>query len=693
MKPTFDATDTGLEIIDPIERRRYHLQTPRAVSPEPVEEHGIPFPIGTAAQIVTDEIVLPTMNRVLVRNKEGLMKAEVQSDDHAYFPHGTYNLDISGSLKVYAHINSSVYIYSDNEQTHISFDGETQCLIGARSFHRRPADTITTTTKPTDVMEAVSIFSSALKTTSAERSYPTLRGHPPMLEVGDELEIPDTLTELETGIEIVVPPKLQDIFVVTPLSYYLGATIRSGSEPQIMTESGYTYSLCGPDGFENTVKRVLKHIFVLDCVVRTEGPTPLPLYRRKAIEPLLEFDLEEMYSRPLHERVQAYLEVDSASIDEYYPNWRLETQVNAVAETIDFLPFLADELAIISIDEKTETPEPTKETVEAIDSFTRADFVRSASPIRGNQETPISDSDTADHPPQTTITQVWQSIHGTDINSTTPVSAYYNRIGRTPRPDPIEIEVVCNDAEMQDELESVNGFYGTHNRLPFNVSIHYDFTTAELKNTLATESDFFHYIGHIDREGFQCSDGKFDASTMDSVGVEAFLLNACQSHDQGLHLIDAGSIGGIVTLGDIVNSGAVKMGSVIAQLLNGGFPLYAALDVARIENIIGQQYLIVGDGRATIAQSETAMPDICLVRQGEDGYESNIIAYGEVRSSNGGVFTPDIDPIEDYYIIPDQTGWFPTDISQLGEFFDIGRFPVLFENQLYWSDTIEMDIL
>ncbi len=134
---------------------------------------------------------------------------------------------------------------------------------------------------------------------------------------------------------------------------------------------------------------------------------------------------------------------------------------------------------------------------------------------------------------------------------------------------------------------------------------------------------------------------------MDSVGVEAFLLNACQSHDQGLHLIDAGSIGGIVTLGDIVNSGAVKMGSVIAQLLNGGFPLYAALDVARIENIIGQQYLIVGDGRATIAQSETAMPDICLVRQGEDGYESNIIAYGEVRSSNGGVFTPDIDPIED----------------------------------------------
>ena len=36
---------------------------------------------------------------------------------------------------------------------------------------------------------ALSTLSSALKTTSVERSYPTLRGHPPALELGDALDV------------------------------------------------------------------------------------------------------------------------------------------------------------------------------------------------------------------------------------------------------------------------------------------------------------------------------------------------------------------------------------------------------------------------------------------------------------------------------------------------------------------------
>jgi hypothetical protein len=47
------------------------------------------------------------------------------------------------------------------------------------------------TTDAEDVMMAILTFRSALKTTSPERSFPTLRGHPPAIELNDRLEIPD----------------------------------------------------------------------------------------------------------------------------------------------------------------------------------------------------------------------------------------------------------------------------------------------------------------------------------------------------------------------------------------------------------------------------------------------------------------------------------------------------------------------
>ena len=687
MKPKFEATDEGLEIIDPIERRRYHLTTHRPTTPEPADQHGIPFPLGSAVRIRTDRLTLPTTNTVLVRDAEGVMKTQVQSDDQAYLPRDDYLLDISGSVKTYAKVESSAYVYSAAERTHIILGDTTSIVIGARSFHKRPAETITTTTDPADIMDAVSAFRSALKTTSPERAYPTLRGHPPRLELGDELEIPDALEYSEPDVRIEIPPTLRHIFVITPLTYYLGAEVVPGPNPQLVTESGYTHSLTD-DGFERAVERTLKQLFLLDCVVRTEGTTPLPLYRREALESRLEFDLATMYDRPLGERVEAYLNVDVDDIESYYPNWRLEIELAPADDAIEFLPFLANELAIVRTDDDgTESTPAPPETIRAVEDFTRDDFTRSTSSTRGGQSTTATSRSDAESIP--TITQSWEGIRGSRISSTTPISAFYNDIGRTPREDPIEIEVVCNDAKMREELESVNGTYGTHKQLPFNTTVNYDVTTDGLEGVLASECDFFHYIGHIDEQGFQCTDGKLDAATVDSVGAKAFLLNACQSHNQGIHLVEAGSIGGIVTLGDVVNSGAVKIGSIVAQLLNCGFPLYAALDIARIENVVGQQYLIAGDGRTTISQPETPLPDICVVEtEGESNYIS-LIAYGGVGTGKGGVFTPDLDFVDTYYIVPDQTERIPVTDSSLEGFFEQARFPILVGEQIYWSEDLE----
>ncbi|WP_255291413.1 hypothetical protein [Natrinema sp. CBA1119] len=597
-------------------------------------------------------------------------------------------------MKVYADIDSSVFIYSDNDQTYIDLDESTQVILGARSFHERPAGTITTTNDPEDVMAAVSAFGSALKTTTPERTYPTLRGHPPRLEIGDELQIPDEFAQTGTGIRIKIPPTLQNTFIVAPLAYYLDADVVSGTNSRLVTKSGYKHSLDSGRNLETTVARILKQIFFLDCVARTEGTTPLPLYEREAVESVLTFDPEVAYDQPLVKRLETYLEMPFASLQPHLPSWRLETQFKPTAEYIKFLPFVTNDLAIIKIQEEDASLSSFNSTAKkSIKEFTRSseEFHRSASSRSSRGNKTISESKSP--PTETTIRQLWAGIDGSEITSTAPLMAYENNIGRAPKDGPIEIEVICNDPDMEEELKGVNGTYGAREELPFETTIHYELTTSDLTDVLTRDSDFLHYIGHIDEDGFQCSDGKLNAATVNTVGAKAFLLNACQSHEQGIHLVKAGSIGGIVTLSNVPNSGAVSVGNLIAQLLNLGFPLYGALDIARQESIVGQQYRMVGDARTTIAQSEIGIPNICLVNEIEDGTVVNILPYISAEIRRGGVYSPRIEPVNRYKVVPHEIPDVSVTDPELKKFYEEGQFPVFCNEEIWWSDELLDDSL
>ncbi|MFB1063400.1 hypothetical protein [Natrinema sp. H-ect4] len=620
------------------------------------------------------------------------MVAKVPPSEQVDLSHGEYTLDISGPMKVYAKVDSSVDIYSDSEQTYVNLGDSTQVILGARSFHERPAGTITTTTDPEDVMAAVSAFGSALKTTTPERTYPTLRGHPPRLEIGDDLHIPNKFDREEIGIRIEVPATLQNTFIAAPLAYYLGADVVPGTSPELITESGYRYSFDCGNGFDTAVKQVLKQVFFLDCVVRTEGTTPFPLHEREMVESVLEFEPEVAYDQPLVERVETFLDVPYSTLQPYLPNWQLETQFEPTAEYIEFLPFVTNDLAVVKVQDQSDSSSVIDPAAKkAVNEFTRdsSDFVRSASSqnIRGNKAISISNN----LPQLPTILQSWTGIDNTEITSTVPLVSYESSIGRTPKDGPIEIEVICNDNDMREELESVNGTYGTRKELPFETTIHYDLTTSALAEVLARDSDFLHYIGHIDTEGFQCSDGKLNAATVDTVGAKAFLLNACQSHEQGLHLIKAGSIGGIVTFGNVVNSGAVSIGSLIAQLLNLGFPLYGALDITRQENVLGQQYRMVGDARTTIAQSETRIPNVCLVNDEKEDTRADVVPYISAEIRRGGVFFPYLEPVDLYSVIPHRIEKVSVTNAQLEDFYSEGEFPVLLNGEVQWSGELLSD--
>ncbi len=689
MKPRFNATADGLEIIDPIERHRYQFTTHEEVSPVPVDCDQIPYPIGAAVEVTTEMLTLSTRDTVYVHDEDGTM-LEVGPHEQRLLPDGSYVLDLSLPLKVYVHIESPVHIYSDPERTHVALDDTTRAVIGARSYHTRPAETITTTADPADVMQAVSTFGSALKTTAPDRSYPTLRGHPPAIWLGDELAIPDSiLPPPEDVVRIEVPPTLRHVFVVTPLAYYLGAAVVPGPEPRLCTDSGYTHAFetDGGDGFESAVARVLKQVFFLDCIVRTEGPIQLPLNERQTIEPILEFDIEAVYDQPRDRQLETYLQQSASTLQPYLPEWQLENIVPATPESVEFLPFIADDLAVIKTADDTESATTVSPACsQAIEEFTRGDFVRRSRTGSGGVPSTTKS-------PHQTITQRWTGIHSSPITSTTPLSAFHHGIDRTPRDDPIRIDVICNEDDMHAELETVNEVYGTHTELPFDVTVHDDLTTTELSDVLSQATDFCHYIGHIDADGIQCSNGKLDTSSLETVGAKAFVLNACQSHNQGIDLVEAGSIGGIVTLADVVNDGAVSVGSTIARLLNRGFPLYAALDIARQETVVGEQYRLVGDGFTTIAQSETRVPTVCSITQDDDELCVELGMYVGTGTGIGGLFSPHIESTDSYYLLPRNTGTIRMTREEFEELVTAESFPLLFENEIYWDESVLMSAL
>ncbi|WP_226377468.1 hypothetical protein [Haloterrigena turkmenica] len=620
----------------------------------------------SAVEITTSGFEIPSSNVVYVRDSNWTLIDEVRLNEQLDLPEKEYIIDISTGIKLYATAKSEVHIQNKDRNTVIRFGERTPITVSARSHHTRPATTISTTAEPTDVMEAISMFGSALKTTGSERSYPTLRGHPPTITVDNELNIPDELTLPNTGVRIEVPPTLRHAFVVAPLAYYLAATVVPGPKPRLVTDSGFSCSLESKDGFNSVVSRVIRQIFLLDCIVRTEGTTPIQLYERQELESVLDFNIEDIYGQPLENQLEAYLSTPFAEIASYIPEWRLKTDLKEIPEHVEFLPFIVAGLGTISVEQDASAP-----TQIAFDG---------------------TSANTTDESETVTASQSWHDGH-TEITSTILLSAFENGIDQTPRDGPLEIVVVCNDQAMRDELLSVYSSYGNRDDLPFDITVFQDLTTAELEEVLSRKSDFLHYIGHIDSDGFRCSNGQLDAANVEKIGAKAFLLNACQSHDQGLQLIEAGSISGIVTLDTVANKEAVRIGRTISNLLNYGYSLYAALDITRMETNLGNQYHVIGDGKKTITQPETGLWSIYAIDTDSGSATISIKSYSGNQEQKGSLFIPYLNSIDEYYISPNQIGPISVEKPQLVKFINSDRFPVLLDGQFQWSNEIKLSDL
>jgi hypothetical protein len=714
--PRFESLigQSGVHIRDPVEDVQAILYTDRSVDPTPAPTKGFVYPVDSATEVTVSRLRTPFLIDMWIRDLDGNTVGEFDpnSGESTAVPTDDYLLELAGmGMKIYARVDdTSIQVVRKDDTIELVFDDHTSVRLGARSLHSQPARTLTTTSEATDLMQAISLFGNAMKTWSPERTWPSLRGHPPLLELGDEPAIPDGLTPPETGIRLTIPAEHEWLFPAAPLAYWLGATVEPGSPALHVGNRRYPLGMAGGyeasskrEAFEEHVQDVLQFTFLFDCAVRTEGFYDVELDARRRVEAAgIPLDIEGLYGAPLAERVQTYLDLD-ASFEELAarigrPGWRLTADVEADPDRATIMPFLARDLAVVRC--------PSEEVIANSTERTAAENVFSAGTARGipnaggdvltrSSSSPDSTSESADRervihlPEADSMAQAWVGDGFAVGAAKASTTSYLQRLEKHAEgKSRISIDVVVNDEEMLDEAD-VSDIYGDRDHLDFDIGVHQNLSQAELANVFERDTDFIHYIGHVEPEGFNCSDGYLDANQLGEVGADTFVLNACASYEQGQGLVDHGAIAGVVTLEDVISSVATKIGRNIARLLNYGFPVGSATGLIRETMFTGSSYAVVGDSNATLAQSNVPIPNISRIELRGDGrFDVRIETFASWNYDVGSMYNPYIEGSNCHYVVPGELDSFIVDDDSLNDFLEISTFPLVGAENLYWSDEV-----
>ncbi|SIQ95946.1 hypothetical protein SAMN05421858_0943 [Haladaptatus litoreus] len=686
-RPEFETISDpfGVLVYDPIEQIRFELHTSSSPTLRPKSVDNYQFPVTSAVTFSTDRIVVPKLLGVYGRNQnfEIVFSWSGETERSASSRGASYlEFDVL-PIKLYLAVNSPVTISATGSNTVIELGSESVVTLGARSLHERPAGTITVPDDVDATMRAVSLLGSALKTTSPERSFPTLRGHPPTIERGEKFSVSDGIERPDTGVELVIPPTREYVYPATSLAYYLGAKVVPGTSPRLVA-NGAEYELDGPAGYETEVGRALQHLFFLDCLTRTEGLYQMPLHERQQVESRIDLDYAALYEMPLAERLAAYFSVPFELLETSSPKWHLTTDVTPTPENVEVLPFIADDLSLVRCPTEPKK-NPTRAPPTKIGDFCRGTESESESEPRAMPP----DRLTVEPEPTDSVEHAWVG-EGCPLGSNkVTLTSLQRRIERTaPDRSNIRIRVVCNDEAMRAE-GIVKEMYGFRKLVDYDVEIAYDLTTTELRDLLASPIDFLHYIGHVDYDGIQCADGILDCRDIENVQVRTFLLNACRSYEQGTELIEKGSHAGVVTLSDVSNPTATKVGRTLARHLNVGFPFRVALSIARKQTLSGYEYITIGDGGMSLCQPQSGACYYGHVsRTDEEKYLLELRLYVNQQFSIGMYNDVLLDVTENVYLGSGTLDTFELTAEELDGFFELESMPFEYDGDLYWSDDI-----
>ena len=356
----FEVDGETLLVRDELEGAELRLVLDREPDPQPALPELFPLPVDGAVSFEAESLSVPEYGSLSVRDADGDLVARL--NEPMELPRGSYCIEVNGVTKALVRVTDVEITTSGSagpDPVEIAFDRPRTVTVGARSLHTRPEATITVPDDPTALAEAVSVLGSSIKEFSPERSWPTLRGYPPRIERGDELDIPSPLVPPDAGVEVVVRPDYADVYRLATLSYYLGARMVTGNAPAIRLENGYIESLPTEGvALEERAAELLRTWFFLDTLARTEGYVPSDRAEYERVGPELPFYPPSLAALSMSERLMEYLEVDPDTVAPYAPERPTEAVLRPGPAAAELLPHLAHGLSSIRVRGAPEPPRP-----------------------------------------------------------------------------------------------------------------------------------------------------------------------------------------------------------------------------------------------------------------------------------------------------------------------------------------------
>jgi hypothetical protein len=564
---------------------------------------------------------------------------------------------------------------------HLDFEARTPVTVGFHSRVRQPRETVTVERSVAGVRRAIRWLAAGVTTDTPDKSFPGMRAHPPAIEFGDHLDVPRDLVQDTTfsDITVEVPESLGALLVSAPLSFYLQADVRTASNGGLRIEAP---TLDGPlhlgrtAPLERDVAALLQRVFHLDCLARNAGPYGVDL-REFELLAALDLDAESLYDQSTAERLASYLRADYSAVADRLPDWHLSV-VEPTLRSVRALPYLLDRLSLIQL------PDPR--------SVTRATLVSESVDVSFASGSRLWDStptyDLVRNRTRLGQLQGWLAA-GTPADAfRATVEAFENRSRYHERgTGPRRVVVAINDMEMLAEREAVEHIYRSRSEeLSIDVSVVESLSRDELADLLRSPVDFLHFIGHCDETGLRCRDGSLSTATLDTTDVQTFFLNACGSFDQGLELVRRGSVAGAVTLANVLNPEASRVGMTFARLVMHGFSISQALSLAGRQSLTNKFYSVVGDGSHRLAQGEDTYPAELAASQVSTTEFELQFGFPQLNSP-GGMARPRLPPTSEYVLRGGRSS-VVLDRAAFVAFLASVSSPVVYENEFYWSTEL-----
>ncbi|MCU4799195.1 hypothetical protein OB920_02250 [Halobacteria archaeon HArc-gm2] len=613
-------------------------------------ELGTQYPINSPTELPTGEF------RLTSRGSRGITEQNRPATVHVRF-------DGPASVKP----NNGSAVLSFWERTQVTVGHETS----GSSF---PAQM---TVEPTvrGVASAVSHLSAAHHTTGPARSHPGFRDHPPLVRIGEETEIPSAVREdtPDAGLAVHVPESLDALFVAAPLAYYLGAHVfvdDARDAPRLTSpEADVDYQFDPLPAFQHQCAQLLRRVFFLDCQVRRVASCRDRALRR--LQSQFGLDPAAVQSGRPAERLAHYLDVPPRELDPELPDWHLTTYVSPEPHHARSLPYLLDRLSLVYL--------PQASTLE------RSDLLQStlndAYPVRGAATPP----DVVQPTLQAGHVHAWLAS-GTPIDAfKTSTRAFENQFQYQDRTnDRLRVSVVLNDDRMADEHGTVSDIYRDRAaNLPIDVTVRERLPRGDLADVFESANDFVHYIGHCDDEGLRCPDGNLDVADLSTSRTQMFFLNACGSYEQGLELVEQGSVTGAVTFRTVLDGQAARVGTAFARLLVHGFSFERALSLARRRILMGKDYAVVGDGTYALLPSPK-QPAVVWIREASD--DEFVVRCEVVNArSNGARYRL---PFGETPVLNGSTTEFRLSREELATALTETSVPVVYDDDVHWSGEL-----